>query len=115
MPRQTLVTKYFSPSKHKKEPPRDNTTLHSIRQELNHITRERERMNFPKRGTNFSRVVLSEWESYDENEIEIILIYTNPLKSVCPLKFMVNHKVRGQKPLLFPFTTLNLILHIRKP
>jgi hypothetical protein len=41
--RQTLVTKYFSPSKQEKEPPRDSTPLHSIRQEINHITRERER------------------------------------------------------------------------
>jgi hypothetical protein len=61
-------------------------------------------VNFPKRGANLSQVGLSQWESYDKNEIEMILIYTNPLKSVCPLNFRVNHKVRGQKPLLFPFT-----------
>jgi hypothetical protein len=42
MPRQTLVTKYFSPSKQEKEPPRDTTPLPSIRQKLNHIIRERE-------------------------------------------------------------------------
>jgi hypothetical protein len=34
-PIQTLVTKYFSPSKKEKEPPRDSAPLHSIRQEIN--------------------------------------------------------------------------------
>jgi hypothetical protein len=72
-------------------------------------------MNFPKGGTNFNQVVFSQWERYDENEMEIILIHTNPLKSVFPLNFRVNHKVRGQPPLHFPFTTSNLIFYISNP
>jgi hypothetical protein len=43
MPRQTLVTKYFSSPKQEKEPPRDSAPLHSTRKEINHSTRERER------------------------------------------------------------------------
>jgi hypothetical protein len=42
-------------------------------------------VKLPKRGANFSQGSFSKWESYDKNEIEMILIYTNLLKNVCPL------------------------------
>jgi hypothetical protein len=35
---------------------------------------------------------------------EMISIYTNPTTCVCPFKIRVNHNVRGQQPLLCPFT-----------
>jgi hypothetical protein len=54
MRRQTLVAKYFSPSKKEKEPQRDKTPLHSMRQQINHITRKRERENeFSQEGRKF--------------------------------------------------------------
>jgi hypothetical protein len=30
-------------------------------------------------GANFRQYVFSQWDSYDENEIDIIYIYTNPV------------------------------------
>jgi hypothetical protein len=43
------------------------------------FAQERDTKN-SQEGVNFSQYVFSQWESYDENEIEMISIYKNPLK-----------------------------------
>jgi hypothetical protein len=45
---KTLVTKQFSSPKQRERASKSSTPLPSIRQEINHITIERERMNLPK-------------------------------------------------------------------
>jgi hypothetical protein len=58
MPRQTLVTKYFSSPNKEKESPRDSAPLHSTKQETNHRTRET-KDNFSQEGRKFQPRILS--------------------------------------------------------
>jgi hypothetical protein len=76
---KTLVTKQFSSPKQEKEPPRVVHHFTSL-DKIKTISQEREIVNFPKRGANFIQVGLSQWESYDQNEIEVILFIQILLK-----------------------------------
>jgi hypothetical protein len=67
---KTLVTKQFSSPKQRERASKSSAPLHFIRKDRNHITKERERVNFPMRGANFSQVSSHKRESYDENKIE---------------------------------------------
>jgi hypothetical protein len=117
---KTLVTKQFSSPKQRERASKSSTPLPSIRQEINHITieRERERDEYSQLGKKKSSKNPSPHvRAMMKSEIEMISIYTNPLNIVCPQNLEKN--TRGQQPLSCPFTKIILFnsyfAHKRNP
>jgi hypothetical protein len=85
---------------------RYSASHHPPIEKRNHNKRTRERY-FPKR-VQISTSGLLTMGELCQNEIELIYIYTKCPKTCLSTKLRVKHKIRGQKPLYFPFTKVIL-------